>query len=121
VIDCEVLQQFQRYFEPEITAWDEDAIAFEAVREVGPQGHFFGAEHMQNRYETASYGPFLSDWRNYEAWSEAGAVWTDECANRICKAILTEFEPPPMDAAIREELTEFVARRKREGGAPTEY
>jgi len=29
--------------------------------------------------------------------------------------------PPPMDPAIFEELEAFVARRKAEGGAPTDY
>ena len=37
------------------------------------------------------------------------------------KKILAEFEPPPMDEAVREELTAFVERRKREGGAPTDF
>ncbi|MEM9358462.1 MAG: trimethylamine methyltransferase family protein, partial [Pseudomonadota bacterium] len=37
------------------------------------------------------------------------------------KAILAEFEPPPMDIAIREELADFVERRKREGGAKTDF
>ena len=43
---------------------------------------------------------------------------TEQRANRIWKAILAEYEPPPMDEAIRDELADFVARRKREGGAP---
>ena len=50
--------------------------AVDAIREVGPRGHFFGAAHTQSRYETAFYEPFLSDWRNYEAWSAAGSVQT---------------------------------------------
>ncbi|HRW13694.1 trimethylamine methyltransferase family protein [Amaricoccus sp.] len=121
VMDCEVLQQIERYFEPAITETSPAALAFDAIAEVGPQGHFFGCEHTQTRYTTAFYEPFLSDWRNYEAWSEAGANWTEARANRIWKAILAEFEPPAIDEGIREELAEFVARRKREGGAPTDY
>ena len=120
VMDCEVLQQIQRYFEPALTDTSPDALAVEAIAEVGPQGHFFGATHTQSRYTSAFYAPFLSDWRNYEAWSEAGGG-TEERANRIWKAILADFEPPPIDVAIREELADFVARRKREGGAPTDY
>lgn len=121
VIDCEVLQQFQRYFEPTLTDTSAEALAFDAVRAVGPQGHFFGAEHTQSRYSSAFYAPFLSDWRNYEAWEQAGALDAAQRANRIWKAILAEFEPPPLDAAVRAELDDFVARRKREGGAPTDY
>ena len=121
VMDCEVLQQIQRYFEPALTDTSPEALAIDAIREVGPHGHFFGAAHTQTRYASAFYAPFLSDWRNYEAWAEAGSVATPERANAVWKAILAEFEPPPIDEGIREELAAFVARRKREGGAPTDY
>ncbi len=119
VMDCETLQQMIAYLQP-IQTTTED-LAVDAVREVGPHNHFFGAEHTQSRYKTAFYAPFLSDWQNNEAWREAGAVETPERANKIWKAILAEFEPPPMDIAIREELADFVERRKREGGAKTDF
>ncbi len=121
VIDCEALQQFQRYFDPALVAADDGALAVDAVREVGPQGHFFGASHTQERYTSAFYQPFLSDWRNHEAWQADGGLWSAERAHRIYKRIIAEFEPPPMDEAIREELADFVARRKAEGGAPTDF
>ena len=119
VIDCETLQQVMHYMKP-IPMTDDD-IAVDAIAAVGPRSHFFGAEHTQARYETAFYSPFLSDWRNYEAWSIAGAEEAPKRANRIWKQILAEFEPPPRDPAIAEELREFVERRKREGGAPTDF
>jgi len=119
IMDCETLQQMIVYMRP-IGSSDSD-IAFDAIQEVGPNGHFFGAQHTQERYETAFYGPFLSDWSNFESWEEAGAVQTPERANRIWKKILAEFDPPPLDTAIAEELFAFVARRKQEGGAPTDF
>ena len=119
VMDCETLQQMIAYMAP-VGAAEAD-IAIDAIKEVGPGGHFFGAAHTQERYETAFYSPFLSDWSNFESWEEAGAVRTPERANRIWKKILAEFEPPPIDAAITEELAAFVARRKEEGGAPTDF
>ncbi len=121
VMDCEVLQMIQRYFEEATFATTEDDIAIDAIREVGPNGHYFGVSHTQDRYQTAFYAPFVSDWRNYEAWAADGAVWTVERAHRIYKQILAEFEPPEMAGAAREELERFVARRKQEGGAPTDF
>jgi trimethylamine--corrinoid protein Co-methyltransferase len=121
VMDCEVLQMIQRYFEPATFATAPEDIALDAIAEVGPNGHYFGCAHTQARYTTAFYAPIASDWRNYEAWSADGAVGTVERANRIARAILREFEPPPMDPALREELDAFVARRKAEGGAPTDF
>ncbi len=121
VMDCEVLQMIQRYMEPVITDTAPEDIAIEAIREVGPNGHFFGIEHTQSRYEDAFYAPFVSDWNNFEAWEAAGGVWTAERAHRTFKEIIANFEAPPMDAAIRSELEDFVARRKAEGGAPTDF
>ncbi|MEM9431891.1 MAG: trimethylamine methyltransferase family protein [Pseudomonadota bacterium] len=121
VMDCEVLQQIQRYFEPSLVDVSEGAVAVDAVREVGPNGHFFGADHTQSRYQTAFYSPFLADWRNHEAWVEGGSTWTSERANKLWKAVLSEAEPPAMDPSIAEELGAFVARRKSEGGAQTDF
>ena len=121
VMDCEILQQIQRYMEPQTFATTPDDIALEAIAEVGGHGHFFGLQHTQDRYETAFYQPFVSDWRNFEAWDAAGAVWTPERAHHLYKEIVASFEAPPMDVAIREELEAFVVRRKAEGGAPTDY
>ena len=119
VMDCETLQQIITYLKP--VQVKEDDIAVDAIREVGSAGHFFGCRHTRDRYETAFYGPFLSDWSNFENWEERGSVDTARRANRIWKKILAEFESPPMDEAIREELIAFVDRRKREGGAPTDF
>jgi trimethylamine--corrinoid protein Co-methyltransferase len=121
VMDCEMLQMIQRYMEPEVWATGPDEIALDAIREVGASGHYFGIQHTQDRYENAFYAPFVSDWRNYEAWDIAGAVWTPERAHRLFKEIIASFEEPPMDAGARDALADFVARRKAEGGAPTDF
>lgn len=63
----------------------------------------------------------MSDWRNFEAWEADGAVDTMTRAHGIYRKIVEGFTPPPMDPAIREELAAFVARRKEEGGAPTDF
>ncbi len=121
VMDCEILQQIQRYMEPVLTATGPEDIAIDAIKDVGSTGHFFGIEHTQARYETAFYSPFLSDWRNYEQWELDGSKWTAQRANKVWKDILAEFEAPPIDPAIDEELQAFVAKRKEEGGAPTDF
>ena len=119
VIDCEVLQQFLYANRP--ISIGQDDLAIDAIAEVGPFGHFFGADHTQSRYRDAFYAPLLSDWRNFESWEEAGAVWTHDRANAAWKRILEDYEAPPMDAAIAEELSAFVECRKAEGGAPTDF
>ncbi len=121
VMDCEVLGQLIRYMDSGIAAVTEETLALDAIAEVGPNGHFFGCQHTQDRYTTAFHAHFLSDWKTHAAWEAAGGLWTAERAHLVFRRILDSFEPPPMDVAIREELDAFVARRKSEGGARTDF
>jgi trimethylamine--corrinoid protein Co-methyltransferase len=98
-----------------VTAAD---LAVDAIEAVGPGGHFFGSPHTMERYETAFYQPMLSDWRNFESWQENGALDATRRAHHIYRRLLDSYEKPTLDAAVKEELDAFVARRKREGGAP---
>jgi len=63
----------------------------------------------------------ISDYRNYETWTEAGQPEAYGKAHALYKQLLAEYEPPPMDPAVREELDAFVARRKAEGGVATDF
>jgi trimethylamine--corrinoid protein Co-methyltransferase len=63
----------------------------------------------------------LSDWRNYETWQEAGSPEAAAKANQIGKELLAAYQPPAIDPAVEEELAAFVARRKAEGGVPTDF
>lgn len=121
IMDCEILQQIQHYMDPMTFATGPDDIALDAIREVGSNGHFFGIQHTQDRYTTAFYQPFLSDWKNFEAWEAGGAIWTPERAHVLYKQILAEFDAPPLPDKIHGELEAFVTRRKEEGGAPTDF
>jgi len=115
VLDAELLQMMAEFLTP--VAVNEETLALDAIREVGPGGHFFGAAHTLARYETAFYAPILSDWSNFENWQDAGARTATERAHTIYKKILAAYEAPPLQAERREELDAFVARRKDEGGA----
>ncbi|RYE40938.1 MAG: hypothetical protein EOP21_09205, partial [Hyphomicrobiales bacterium] len=42
-------------------------------------------------------------------------------ANKVYKETLANYQQPPLDPAIEEELDAFVAKRKEEGGVPTDF
>jgi len=116
ILDAEMLQMMAAYFEP--LAVDEASLAVEAIREVGPAGHFFGAAHTMERYQTAFYQPLLSNWDNHGQWAERGGVMARERANGIWKQMLAEYQQPAIDPGIDEALRDYMARRKRAGGSP---
>ncbi|HSR70984.1 MAG TPA: trimethylamine methyltransferase family protein [Kiloniellales bacterium] len=112
VLDAEMLQMIAEVLVPPRV--DEETLGLEAIREVGPGGHFFGAAHTLARYETAFYRPLISDWRNFESWREAGSPDATKRATALWQALLEAYEPPPLDPGTAEALEEFVRRRKAE-------
>ncbi|MCX7384892.1 MAG: trimethylamine methyltransferase family protein [Alphaproteobacteria bacterium] len=119
ILDIDLLQMVAEFLDPLVI--DDATLALEAVRDVGPGGHFFGTPHTQARYRDAFYAPILSDWRNFESWQEAGSPTAMEKANGVWKECLAAYAPPAIDAAVAEELGAFVAARKAEGGFKTDF
>ena len=114
IIDADLLSQMVEIMSPiEIS---DDSLALDAIEDVGIAGHFFGTAHTLERYENAFFQPMVSDWRNFENWSDAGAPSAAQHANRVWKQLLADYEAPPMDAGRREALDEYLAKRKVEIG-----
>ncbi len=114
ILDAEMLQMMASYLEPIVV--NEETLAFDAIKDVGPAGHFFATQHTLDRYETAFYTPILSDWRNFEAWQEDGSKTATERANTVWKQLLADYEKPPIDPAIEEELQAYMAGRREQEG-----
>ncbi|MCP4981735.1 MAG: trimethylamine methyltransferase family protein [Gammaproteobacteria bacterium] len=112
ILDAELLQMQAAFLQP--VTIDDDSLGIDAIAEVGPGGHFFGTAHTLERYQNAFYQPILSDWRNFETWQEDGAKSATQRANEIWKSLLNEYQKPPIDPAIEEELQAYMARRKEE-------
>jgi trimethylamine--corrinoid protein Co-methyltransferase len=93
---------------------DDNAMARDAYGEVEPAGHFLGCAHTMRNYETAFYEAAMSDSDNVESWEERGSKDSEMRAFDRWKQMLNDYEPPPIDAAVNEELEGYVARRKRE-------
>ena len=51
---------------------------------------------------------------SFEKWEEEGSLTSAERANRKWKQMLRDYEAPPLDSAIDEELCAYIAKRKSE-------
>jgi trimethylamine---corrinoid protein Co-methyltransferase len=114
IVDIELLQMLRHEFTPlEI---DEASMAFDAHQEVGHGGHFLGAMHTMERFRTCFYRPLLSSSENYERWMRNGGHDANDRARVAYQKTLEDYEQPALDDAIREELEDYVIRRRAELG-----
>ena len=119
ILDADLVAMVQRFMDP--IDYSDDGLALDAIREVGPGGHFFGTQHTLDRFRDAFYKPLLSDWRNYESWDEAGRPEAKEKMVELVDVFMDSYKEPPIDPDVRARLEEFVERRKAEGGVETDY
>jgi len=112
--DCEILDLLQRQFAP--LEVDEASLAFDAHVEVGQGGHFFGAQHTLERFRECFWRPTVASTENFERWKKNGSLDHAARASRRWRELLEQYERPPLDEAVEEELIEFVERRAVEVG-----
>ena len=95
-------------------AMDENGQAMDAIREVGPGGHYLGCEHTQANFKEAFWRSDVLDYKPFETWSEEGARTTETlAADRVAK-LLAGFEAPAIDPGVNEALNDYVDRKKAE-------
>ncbi|MEO0992456.1 MAG: trimethylamine methyltransferase family protein [Pseudomonadota bacterium] len=93
---------------------DENGQGMDAIREVGPGGHYLGCAHTQANFKTAFWRTEVLDYKPFETWAEEGAADSFSLANRRVKKLLAEYQQPQLDPGITEALDAYVARRKAE-------
>ncbi|GKY87656.1 trimethylamine methyltransferase family protein [Sinisalibacter aestuarii] len=93
-------------------AMDEDAQAMDAIREVGPGGHYLGCGHTQTHFKSAFWRSQVLDYKPFETWEEEGARDTQALAGARVARLLADYEAPALDPAIRAALEAYVAEKK---------
>ena len=114
IVDIELLRMLKVEFTP--LEVDEASLAFGAHEEVGPGGHFLGAAHTLERFRDCFYRPLLSSTENFERWKRLGERDATARAGEIWRERLEQYEPPAIDPELRQELADYVTRRRKELG-----
>ena len=112
VVDSE--QCAMAYRMAEGLKWDDFDEALAAVRDIGPGGHYLGHPHTQEKFQQAFFMPKLFDNNSYEQWVAEGSKDVTERGLATARAMLDSYEKPDLDAAISDELDDYIARRERE-------
>jgi trimethylamine--corrinoid protein Co-methyltransferase len=93
-------------------AVDANGQAMDAIREVGPGGHYLGCEHTQANFKSAFWRTEVLDYKPFETWEEEGARDTQALAGARVKKMLGDYQPPAIDEGVKEALDEYVAKKK---------
>ncbi|HKL56215.1 MAG TPA: trimethylamine methyltransferase family protein [Roseovarius sp.] len=110
VMDADQLGALHRFAEGIPT--DENGQAMDAIREVGPGGHYLGCAHTQANFKKAFWRSDVLDYKPFETWHEEGERDTMLLANAKMHQMLTNYQQPALDPAISEALDTYIAAKK---------
>jgi len=88
---------------------NEDTLAVDAIREVGPNGHYLRAEHTRRYYKSEFWYPNLCDRRNYEEWVDMGSTTLGDRVITRTHEILDTHQPSPIRPQTEEVIEAVLA------------
>lgn len=91
---------------------NDETLAFDAIKEVGPQGEFLTSEHTVDHFKTEFYQPILSDRLTPNAWESAGSLRAEDRANMRWKQMLQEYVEPTLPADVDTALQAYIKSKK---------
>jgi trimethylamine--corrinoid protein Co-methyltransferase len=98
MIDDEIMGMLRR-IDRGVTV-NEDTLAYDVIKEVGPQGEFLSHEHTFTHFRNEFYQVVLSDRMNADQWKRNGSLTAEQRANARWKKMLDEYVEPKLDKDI---------------------
>jgi len=109
VIDNEILGMVMRAVEG--IKVNDDTLAFDLIKEVGPGGNFVTARHTRHFMRSEHYQPSLSDKDSREEWEDKGGKATWERAAERVEEIIAHHNwslPPAIRQQVLSEIPDIV-------------
>lgn len=90
----------------------ENGQAMDAIREVGPGGHYLGCAHTHANFKSAFWRSQVLDYKPFEQWADEGGRDSFQLAHTRVERMLADYVAPPLDPGIDDGLRDYIARRK---------
>ncbi len=97
-------------------SWSKEDLAMEVIHRVGPGGNFLSDEHTLEHFNEVYY-PELCTRESYDAWEKSGSKRLGEKAEEKARAILSNYEPEPLNADIAAKIDRLIEKFIREAQA----
>lgn len=91
---------------------NDDALAVDAIREVGPGGNYLGHPHTVKNFRKLCWFPKLTVRERYETWKAHGGLDMRARANAEARRILREHRPAYVDEAAKTELDRLAVEKQ---------
>ena len=102
VIDNEIIGMVMRAVEG--IEVNDETLAFDVLKEVGPGGHFVSNRHTRRHMRSEQYQPQLSDRENRDVWMKSSAKDARARAADKAREILDGESGPVLSQGIREKI-----------------
>jgi len=86
---------------------DDETIAYDLIKEMGPGGNFITAKHTRHFMRREHYQTTLSDKNNRDEWENEGSKTTWEHASEKVREILNSDTDGLPDVARQQILSEI--------------
>jgi len=83
---------------------NDETLAFDVLKEVGPGGHFVSNRHTRRHMRSEQYQPHLSDRENRDVWIKSGAKDARDRAADKAREVLDGAAEPVLSQGIREKV-----------------
>ncbi len=87
---------------------NDETLAYEAIKEVGPGGNFLQSEHTVEFFRDELYFPTLIERRDFEAWEQDGSLTMEQRAVKNVQQILESHAPEELSADVLAKLDAIV-------------
>ncbi len=105
VMDCEIYSIVRKVMAG--IEVNEETLALDAIRSVGPGGHFLTQPHTRAHMRQL-WRPSLFDRRPYDAWEAAGRDGARQWAGQRARQLLQSHQPVPLDEGLGRELSRII-------------
>lgn len=88
---------------------NENTLAFDVIKDVGPQGEFLSQSHTFKNFKKEHYMPKISDRQSLQ-WGDEGYVSIEQRANAMWKEILKNYVEPDFPADLDADLQKYLCK-----------
>ncbi len=95
---------------------DTDTLAVEAVKRVGPGGHFLSDSHTFDHFKN-NWQPRLTDRKTREVWEQEGQKSMGQKAKEQLEDLLKNHYPPPLTSHVDGEIDDILKSAEKRSQA----